>query len=361
MLVDYGFSISGTRKVALFKNDTIKLSVIFNTILTSKILLCCLALIIIGILATILKLSGYESLMILLSSTILIGQIVLPNWFLQGVENMETVALFNFLSKCLLLISILVFINDPTDSIWVNFILGISNLIAGIAILCLSIYRYKLIIRFPPYFKIVHEILNSKRIFLSSIFVYASNNSTLFILGLFASPTTLGVYGIIDKFILVFRAPAILLYHSIYPHACSIAEESMDKLQKFLKSLSVRVSLLFIPICLSVYYLSDYMIYYFVGYYEKNAIYLLEIVSVVPLLSVLTVPTTIPVLAANFQKIYLKITLIILLANALVSVLLISNFIEKGAAISVLCAEAFTIITYSWFNHKIYKSRAKSE
>src|SRR5450631_3294772 len=82
-LSDYGFNLTATRDIALYKKDLEKTSRIFFTVLVSKFILCAGALVILLCLIRWVPFIRNNSILYLLGFTYVVGQSSLASWFFQ--------------------------------------------------------------------------------------------------------------------------------------------------------------------------------------------------------------------------------------------------------------------------------------
>lgn len=357
-VVDYGFSISAVREISLSRNEPEKLSDVFSTLYVAKLMLLVLSFIGLYLLTLIIPEWHIHAFLFLSSFSIVAGQTVLPIWWLQGMEKMRGVAIMNILSKLIFAALVLLFIQKSTDYQWVNFYLGTSQMVVGLGAIAVIIVRYKLRFYWPTISAIRRQLRENRPIFLSVFAGFVSGNSNLLILGLIADPVSTGYYGIVEKILLAVRAPAVLLYQTIFPKVCLLAEQSFASLLSFLKAVTRLVIITFVPLGLIVFFWSEELVYLFSGQHLAHAAYLLKIVSFIPLLAALNIPPCQTMLAYNLKNSYAKITVSGAIFNIGVNITFVSAFAAYGTAISALATELF--VTAALFLNLIFYHRQYS-
>src|SRR5256885_1680708 len=90
---DYGFTLTATRDIALYKEDHPKISKIFFTVLTSKLMITVLLFILLVLAGMILPFFADRFLLYLPGFTYVIGQSLFVNWFFQGIEKMHYITI----------------------------------------------------------------------------------------------------------------------------------------------------------------------------------------------------------------------------------------------------------------------------
>ncbi|MBL6449789.1 oligosaccharide flippase family protein [Fulvivirga sp. 29W222] len=354
--VDYGFSITAVREISLNRERPNKVSAIFNKLYFTKLMLLLLSFVIFYLLTTMISAWSNFSPLFLSSFLIVIGQMLLPIWFFQGIEKMSGVALMNIISKVLFALFIFLFINESNDFQWVNFYLGASQIMVGLVAIRFIFVRHHIKINPPSFVIIISQLKANWSIFLSVFSGFVANNSNLVILGLMTDPVSTAYYAIVEKVLLAIRAPAVLLYQTIFPKVCLLAEKSFDHLISFLKTI-VRLTLLsFIPLAIIVYIFSDDIVHLFSGEYLKPSSYLLKIICVIPLFAALNIPATQTMLAYDLKKSYANITIGGAVFNITINIILVSAFSAYGSAVAALATELF-ITLMLFLNLRLFHSK----
>lgn len=354
-IVDYGFSITAVREVSLNRDRPEKLSLLFNRLYITKSILLLTSLVAFYLLTRVIP--GWDNFLFLTSFSIVAGQLLLPVWWFQGMEKMNGVAIMNILTKIIFALLILFLIRESEDYKSVNLYLGLSQILVGLVTLVFIIVKYKIFLKLPASSSIKRQFRENKAVFLSVFAGFASGNSNLIILGLMADPVSTGYYGVVEKILLAIRAPAVLLYQSIFPKVCMLAEKSFESLLTFLKSVTRLILISFVPLGLVVFFLSDEIVFLFTGQYLEQPSKLLQMVSFVPLMAALNIPPCQTMLAYNFKSSYARITIGGAMFNIIMNIILVSAFGAYGTATAALVTEIFVtatlFINLAWF-HKEY-------
>ena len=109
-IVDFSFRITATRDVAVFRNSTKKLNLIYSKVTTVKAIFLTLSLILLTLIIIIYP-PFYEEKFIFFSASLsLIGYMLFPEWFFQGMEKMKYITVINIIVKVAFALSVFVFI-----------------------------------------------------------------------------------------------------------------------------------------------------------------------------------------------------------------------------------------------------------
>jgi PST family polysaccharide transporter len=354
---DYGFNVSATREIAINKNDTQKISKIFNRVLSTKAVLCFFsALILFGMILFIPKLTS-NYLAYTLGFSIVLGQTILPVWFFQGMEKMKYLTCLNLFSKILFTALIFVFVKRPEDSALVLLFFGLGNLASGIAGVYLAVRQFNLSISIVPMREIKNEIVDGWNLFIANFSVIIYINSNLFILGLFTNDLIVGYYSIAEKISLAMRQILVIFSQAIFPQICKLAIESHLKIIKFYKQFYVPFIVVFSLFCFLVFIFSDFLVFILTQKSESSISNLLKLLCTVPLIVGLNIPAYQILLAHRFQKSCSLILTAGSILNIVLNILLAINLGAIGTAYSVIITELF--ITFGL--HLILHFRHRSE
>ena len=110
VIVDFGFSLSGTREIALYRDNKTKMSQIFIAIMFIKSALIIVAFFLLFVVVMAFERFSVDYEVYFLSFGIVIGQAIFPVWFFQGIEKMKFITIVNLLAKVIFTILVIVFV-----------------------------------------------------------------------------------------------------------------------------------------------------------------------------------------------------------------------------------------------------------
>jgi len=259
---DYGFNLTVTREVSLIRNDLKAVSVTFTRTTAARFLLALWGFLFLLILVFAIPLFRHHALLLIWSYTIVVGQLLLPLWLFQGLERMQYLTWLNLAAKLSYALLIFLFIQSPEDYLMVNVWFGVGSFIAGMISLGIILFKLGINVQFREIQHALDPIKNSTSIFISNLTGFVSTNSYLIVLAFFVDAMALGYYSIAEKIFIAMRAMAVILHQAVYPKVCLLAQDSVEAVRAFFRSFTRITLLLLIPVCLLVYLLSDYIIYF---------------------------------------------------------------------------------------------------
>lgn len=250
LILNYGFNITATKKVAIYKNDSKKLwEIISITYITKLFILLLITIIFISLILLFPFFSKYKEIYFFTFIS-LIGWFLYPEWYFQGVEKMGNITYIILVSKIISLILILILVKAPLDFVYVPIINSLSMLISGILGIILLIKSLdKLGVFYFSYKNIKVNLIEGFSIFLSNITANTKDYFNTFIIGFFFNYDSVAIYDFANKIIKILIIPTSILYRVFFP---KISVTRSFKTIFKLESLSLLLSLFFIVIILLI-------------------------------------------------------------------------------------------------------------
>ncbi|MBB6370360.1 oligosaccharide flippase family protein [Chryseobacterium shigense] len=193
-LTDFSFRITATRDVAIYRDSPKRLNIIYSKVLTIKTLFLLLSWLIIAI-AVYLYPPFYENREIYFyTSLLLLGYVLFPEWFFQGIEKMRYITYLNLGIKLFFTLCVFIFIKKESD-FWIYPLLQSAGYVgAGLVGQYVLVKKYKLKFIFLPYKLIVKTIKTNSPIFINQFVPNLYNNTSTFLLGILGTPKLVGIY-----------------------------------------------------------------------------------------------------------------------------------------------------------------------
>lgn len=129
MFVDFGFNLSGTKRIAASTSTNDENRAI-GAVTQARLFLCVLASLVVYIIASFIPLTAANLFYTMLAFVAVCGKALAPDFVFQGHENMKPITTRYFVSKGLSTALTFVFVHSLADIIWVPILDIISNVIA---------------------------------------------------------------------------------------------------------------------------------------------------------------------------------------------------------------------------------------
>ena len=282
MVTDYGFDLSATKLVSIHRHEPRKLNEIFSAVLIIKGALAILYMLIITLLTFFVEKFSSVAPLFWIAYLIVIGQVLFPVWFFQGIEEMRYITIMNAFSKLFFIVMILVFVKGREDIDLVLWFNGTGTLIAGLWALFLVLRRYGIRLQRVSYEKLWHYLVDGWYIFTSRIAVELYSSANIIILGFFASNAVVGYYAIVEKIIHAMGNVLEPLTRAVYPYLAKLYRDSSELFYKRNVQLSLLIVAMMLPVTLGTAYFAQEILQIIIGHPPRpEVVHMLQLASVV--------------------------------------------------------------------------------
>jgi len=345
IITDYGFNLSATQEISVNRNNPKRVAEIFSSVISTKIVLYLISTLVFFVCIISFNVFREYYLLFIISYAGLIGTVLFPLWYFQGMENMKFILLFNFITKSITVIVIFLLIQKNSDYILVVAIFSTSQIVYGLIGYFTVITKFNVNFSFQKLKNIITQIRSGKNYFISSFTINAILNSNVFILGLFADKSIVGYFAAADKIRLAFQSMLGPLFSSTFPHVSNLAKKSLEQFYKFNKKSFYFSTTFGLLIFFIIYFCAEILVNIVLGDGYENSIIILKLLSVIPFLysisNFLGVQILIPL---NYSKRYASIMFFTLIVHTSFA-LILANYLQAiGSSIAIIIAEMFTII-----------------
>jgi PST family polysaccharide transporter len=244
-LTEYGFNLTATRQIAVHRDDPDAVSGVFSAVMAAKLLLTIAGFVImLGVVFATPKLRA-DWLLYVVSFLSVVGNLLFPVWFFQGMQRMGHLAVRDFAAKLLSLAAVFALVHRDSDYILAAGIQAGAMVVAGLAGL-LSVRRVAPLRWTSPGWREVYGALRSSwAVFLSMAGLSLTASTNIFILGFVATPAEVGYYSAAYRVIVALRMLVSPIVTAIYPHISHMAASSKQNAVRFLKRYSLLLALPF--------------------------------------------------------------------------------------------------------------------
>lgn len=206
LFVDFGFNISATKTIAENRDNRIFVRDLFIKIVSIKVFFLIISLVFVAPLFLINdKVRPYAEA-IYLSYTMVIGTVIFPIWWFQGLNKMKVLSVINAVSKLCTYPFLFLFVKNENDSLLTIFIQSSAFLLAGIISMVYVYWKNPWYYNSNLVFKIKEyktEIKEGWPIFLSNSSISLYTNSLTILLGFFSTNFYVGLFGAMERIVRV--------------------------------------------------------------------------------------------------------------------------------------------------------------
>jgi O-antigen/teichoic acid export membrane protein len=350
IVVDFGFNLIATQRIAQIRDDREQLTRYFWTVQSARFLLAIVtAIIYIGI---ILSVSKFRSIaeVILANLPVLLGTLLFPPWVYLGLERMRTVSIVNIVSRIIGVGPIFLFVRSPDDATLAVLINAGTIVVSGLLASWL-IVRFRLIGRFtlPSVSEVVDVCREALPIFISAgaFSLYSAGNAIL--LGVVRDTYQVGLFNAADRLRNASIIPINAVSSVFYPRVSRLMVEDRPQAFRMIAKLTVALGTCMACVSLFLFFGSPIIVQVLMGEDFRDAIPVLRILSVIPLLvGITTVLGTITMLNLDMKKQYTWMVVVGGLVNVPLLLVLGTLYGAQGAAISVVTTESLVTVLTIW-------------
>lgn len=350
LLVDFGFNLTATKRIALAKDNQQELNHIFSATIYAKLFLLLISLVLLFIIAFIPRFAIYRSTLFVMFLMV-VGNTFSCVWLFQGLGKIRIISIINAVVKLSILPLCFFFVKSSDDVLSAAFIQGMVYLLSAFISISL-IAKNKWVSFLPLRMQAVSsEMKDSFPVFLSSAASSVYLALFIVILAYFSNPVEVGKYTAVEK---IMRAGCYLIFtpvaQSFYPKISSMSiSHNAESL------LLIRKILFFFAVCMCllgfVLFFAATPITRFLGGEYAGTERLFRIMAVIPLLiSIGGITGQLGLLALGhkeeknaYQNVYFIAGIIAIISIAVLAPL----FQSVGAAFALLLTELVVCLLMS--------------
>ena len=335
ILTDYGFDLTATREISIHRDNKEKVIEIFSSVMTIKIILMFVSFFLFSILVFSFEKFSKDALVYFLTFGTVVGQVLFPVWFFQGMERMKYITYLNILSKVIFTIAIFVFVQEQSDFYLVPLLTSIGFLVAGIWSLYLVRKKFGVSFKLQTYLTIKKHFIDGWDVFVSRIFVSLYTTINIFLLGLFTNNTVVGYYAIAERIVNAVGGLFTPANQTIYPYMAKIYNKQKEKFFDFTKKIAISYLFLAIVMYIALYIFGEFIVRIISGNVDVN---IMNIYCVL-IFTLITIPFgplfTQVLIIQKRNKEFNKIVRNTFILNMLIAPFLIFNYSGIGLAVSI--------------------------
>ena len=99
MFVNFGFNLSATRSIAIHQEDREEVLKIFNSVIFIKFFLMLISFLLLLLVVYFVPKFSADKNLYLLAFLSVVGNMIFPTWFFQGIEKMRYIASLNIIAQ----------------------------------------------------------------------------------------------------------------------------------------------------------------------------------------------------------------------------------------------------------------------
>ncbi|EIT83975.1 putative O-antigen/teichoic acid transporter [Fictibacillus macauensis ZFHKF-1] len=247
VIVEYGFNLSGSRKVALTSQKSVH-SKIFSTITISKVFLCAVSLVFLMILCITMGMEKNQLICVGVLFSLVVGSVFQQTWLFQGLQEMKYITIVNLISRSISVVLIFLLVKSSGDIYLYCSLYGLTFFLNGL--FSVLFVKYKMSIKFVSvsFSEVYAELKEGWYTFTTSAMTKLFSTLGVIVLGITSSDHLVGVYSAMQKIPFLI----VMLYspvgQAMYPYMSSNfaieISKGLDSVKKIIKIIIPTVSII---------------------------------------------------------------------------------------------------------------------
>lgn len=339
VLTDFGFNLTATREVSLSREDPQRLAQIFWTTLACKAGLLAVGIAVALPLITLVPSLAHHASLIGVCGLLVLGNVVLPQWYFQGLEKMRTLAVSQVVAKAVSVAATFLLVRSPADTVTAGAILSMPSFLAGL--LCLLAVRFIAPVpwRCPTVGDIKAALTAAWPLFFGSCAASLYVTSNAFLLGLICGDRAVALYGVGNRVTGATFGVLTPVMQAIYPRTSVVFGRSPAEGRAYMKRLLRWLAPPAGALSLALFLGAPLIVRLLGGHGYEGAVPVLRILAPLPLMLMLATLASTTLIHLGLSKTLMRIYFIAGVLSLMLLPLLARELEAVGAATSLLIVE----------------------
>ncbi|MDT3401767.1 flippase [Mucilaginibacter terrae] len=355
LFINYGFDYTGTRFLAVDKDNIERRNEHFSKILYAKLFLFLCSALIFFICITFVSKTNDEYRVAVFTFLLAISNVLSPNWFYQGMQDLTKVAIFNLCTKVIYTLAILIIVKHQSDYILQPLALSVTQIIISVISFVLVINKYKIKLQPVKLAAILNLLWIDRLIFFTLLSSNLYTDTNIVILGLYETKENIGYFSAAWKFIFIFlMVISFPISQAFFPYIAESFSKNVTKGIEQVRRVLPMIVYFTILGSVAIYFLADILIISFYGEKFAPAVYVFKVLTLVPVLSYINTMLGLQTMVnLKMDKAYFRIILLGGIFSVVFNLIVIKFYGYKGGAWSWV----FTEIVIALIMHFYLKSK----
>jgi len=253
LLVSFGFGLTATKRIAANMQDELMVKKIIVAVYILKTILFLISFIVFIACSFTPFLQGHVYLLPL-SSFYLLGNMLFPDWYFQGIQKMKNITFVTIVSKTVSLLLILVLVKEKTDLEYAIIAMSAGNMVAGVIAIIFMFKNLSKGFLLPDLVFIKNIFKESSYIFMSIILAPLYTSVNIFILRIFTNPLMVGYYAVAEKILNAIGMLTNIINRTFYPYLSQLYVSSLQAYKRNINKLIVIITGIFLVFSLAQFF-----------------------------------------------------------------------------------------------------------
>ena len=356
VITNYGFNLTATRDISIYREDHNKVIEIFSSVMTIKFTLMIISLFLMSIVIFSFEIFLKNWKIYYLTFSMLVGQIMFPVWFFQGMEQMKYVTYLNILARIIFTVAIFIFIQEKDDFYLVPALNSLGYFVSGILSLYYVNKKFGVTFKLPNIKILKHQLFDGWYVFLSQLKTTLFSTTNTVILGVMTNDVAVGYFSAAEKLIRALASLQTPIVGALFPYMSRlIRDEKKQGIAEVIKIAKLG-TVVYIVILGILFIFVDNVINLIYGKNMDTVIDVFRILLIIPLTIFLNnMFGTQILLNTGNDKQFFKVVLFTVLISLISVIPLTYLYSLYGTAASIVITELFIMFGMFFYAKKEMK------
>ena len=349
IFTDYGFNLSATKRIAIARGEEAAVRRTFWGVLLIKCFLLLIGfLLLLGL--TCLPSMAPLRKAYLIAYLAVLGNVLFPVWYFQGVEKMKIISIVTGLSRIATVGSIFFLVRSPADTLCALALQSSAPLIAGMVGFTVAAQSNWKGAAVPQTAELWLLLKEGWHLFVSTAAVTLYTNTNVFLVGMLGGVEEAGYFSAAEKIIRAAQGLLIPLTQVLFPHVNALVQHSREAAVRFIRKSLLVVAIPSFAGSMVLLVCAPLLARFAFGFANSSTNSTLRWIALVPFLvaisNILGVQTMV---VFGFERAFSRILMVAGIFNVGLAWLLIQRMGAPGAGAAVLATEAFIAVAMLLF------------
>lgn len=346
VFTDYGFNLSATRTIAQYHGNLRAIRKTFFQVFLFKSAFTLLGIVLLWCIALAVPRVRHDLAYFLLAYLSVIGNLLFPQWYFQGIEKMQYISIYTGIAKLSSAALLFAFVHSSSHGLRAIGILSIGTLISGILGTATALREIGLAFERPSWQELRATLSDGWHVFVATASISLYTNTNVFVVGLLAGNVQVGYFSAAEKLIRAMTGVAGPVTQAVYPRINSLAAASRDAALSLASKVLFWMSGTSLLMSLAMMFLANTVTAILFGANAAGTVPVIRWIAFLPFLiaisNVLGIQT---MLTFGLDRQFSRILLISGIVNVAVAIPLVHSLGAMGAGIAVFLTETLVTVT----------------
>lgn len=230
IFIEFGSNNVTAKNVSIARNDKAKLGEILSSVLGVRVLLWAICFVLYMTVSLAVPVYRAHIWLFVLTYGMTFNDVLFPQFYFQGIENMKTATLINISAKLLFIVLVFVVVSGPEDYLCVPVFYSAGYLIGGAVSLGIIIWKHRIKLFLPTREQALFYFKDSFPVFATDLVCTIKDKINYMLVGTFIGMGEVVIYDLALKLHSLLTRPMSILTTVLLPRLA--VSRSMPELKK---------------------------------------------------------------------------------------------------------------------------------